>query len=471
MNNSDLEAFRAEWRREVTTKARKQEAAPTSQSTSLKTSHDAKPVNIQSQIKPEDQAASSDLNPSATPFQSRKPESEDYSDVSDIEEELQSMSLAQVSVDHQEATQPLDAKQEALSWYQQGVEKELRGLLSEALTFYRKAFRRYPSVDRAYQTAFRAGEVSDSSAEYSGNSLEESGYAKFIQIGHDYDPKNSYKSSAEFEETMRIITSLHMPIETQHAPGVVSIASLPDEILQQILSNAITASPPSFTAISLTCQKFCLISQYEQSIWKNVCLATYRNQVYTEDMDYQPNSVVPITYSSKLQNELAQHYQHDWKRMFMEKSRIRMNGCYIATCHYTRPGVREESYMNSFHLVTYFRFLRFYPDGTSLSLLTTSPPADVVHQINLGSKLKDIQIGKWSMTRSGKLSIEATGPASYLFFMSLQVKSSSRGRQNKLQWDIFNGTHPVTGEVTHFNLKNDKPFYFSRVRSYAKKGA
>lgn len=469
MNDSDLEAFRAEWQREVQTKA-KGHAAPNKSANKPISNTGKRPVadaaNTTGQAVP---TASKTIDEvSEVHKYATIPEHSDESDVSDIEDQFEAMSVE--PQDAVSSEQPGDERQQALRSYEMGVEKERRGLLSEALILYRKAFKLYPSVDKVYRDAFRSGELIESNNEYKGGSLEESGYAKFIQVGHDYDPKNAHKSCAEFEDTMRIFSSLRMPIETAVAPQVTSIASLPDEILHQVLGYVMQIMPSSFTAISLTCQKFCLITQRDQSIWKDVCMGTYHNQLYDEEEGVQELSTIePGHYSTRLQDEVCIDFQNDWKKMFIEKPRIRMDGCYIATCHYTRPGVREESFSSSFHLVTYFRFLRFYPSGTSLSLLTTSPPADVVHQIHLGSKLKGIQIGRWSMTRAGKLSIEATGPASYLFFMSLQVKSSSRGRQNKLQWDKFSGTHPVTGEITHFNLKNDKPFYFSKVISYTKR--
>ena len=58
----------------------------------------------------------------------------------------------------------------------------------------------------------------------------------------------------------------------------------------------------------------------------------------------------------------------------------------------------------------------------------------------------------WASTRTG---------------WTLALRTAGRGaRNNKLAWRGFYSYNRLTDDWAEFALKNDKPFYFSRVRSY-----
>lgn len=75
-----------------------------------------------------------------------------------------------------------------------------------------------------------------------------------------------------------------------------------------------------------------------------------------------------------------------WNQVFQAHPRIRFTGIYISTVNYQRPGVTSAfsnvSWNNPIHIVTYYRYLRFYPDGSVVSLLSTTEPVDVVPHIS-----------------------------------------------------------------------------------------
>lgn len=361
----------------------------------------------------------------------------------------------------------------ALELYERGVLRERQGALSDALVHYRMAFKKDPNVDRVFRDAFRAGTTAEAQFDTpsGGNSaLEDTGYAKFVQTTPDYDAKKGHTMSDEMASMMKMMASLRMPIEAEE--GVrdrKNIADLPEEVLSQVVHHAIVGSAGSaYTALSLTCQKLFLMT-LERSVWRALCLRTYWQQVYLDEGVRLRSSSEYGDYRAALEAEVGAHYGGDWQRMFVEKPRVRYDGIYIATCNYTRPGAREETleWTSPVHLITYFRYARFHPDGRCLTLLTTTEPKDVVHQIRHDSKLKDLQRGTWALDRAnGTVCIDTRGPADYLFFITLQCKSSSRGRQNKLAWRRFYGVHPVSGAETEFKLKHDRSYYFSKVKSY-----
>jgi F-box protein 9 len=73
-------------------------------------------------------------------------------------------------------------------------------------------------------------------------------------------------------------------------------------------------------------------------------------------------------------DEVADGYGSDYRRLFVEHPRLRLDGVYIAVCHYmcvavltprsrhltppySRPGLSENAWVNISHLITYRRYL------------------------------------------------------------------------------------------------------------------
>lgn len=70
-----------------------------------------------------------------------------------------------------------------------------------------------------------------------------------------------------------------------------------------------------------------------------------------------------------------------YRNMFRNRPRIRFNGVYISTVNYTRPGAHTSTVTTwgaPVHIVTYYRYLRFFRDGAAISLLTTAEPSEVI---------------------------------------------------------------------------------------------
>jgi F-box protein 9 len=180
-----------------------------------------------------------------------------------------------------------------------------------------------------------------------------------------------------------------------------------------------------------------------------------------------------------------------YRTLFRLRPRIRFNGCYISTVNYTRPGQASPtsvSWNSPIHIVTYFRYLRFLRDGTCISLLSTAEPADVVPYLyiehlhkNHGAlptaAMKDAVLGRWRLTgpesqdqaeEEGTLIVESPGAApKYLNRMVLGFGNAGKGvKNNKLNWQGYWSYNRLTDDWGVYGLKNDRAFYFSRVRSY-----
>ena len=230
------------------------------------------------------------------------------------------------------------------------------------------------------------------------------------------------------------------------------------------------------------------------------------------EADTQPSPLLQpsLPYTLSL---LQDNYGNSWRQLFRSRPRIRFNGCYISTVNYTRPGAASTTQLtwnSPVLIVTYYRYLRFYRDGAVISLLTTAEPGDVVHHLakeNLGthsqaipglSAMKDALRGRWRIsgpvdppkTRvslgesddeeelgpvvppdepEGDLHIETEGVVpKYMWKMQFGIGNAGRGaRNNKLQWKGFWSYNKLTDDWGEFGLKNDRAFYWSRVKSWS----
>jgi len=276
--------------------------------------------------------------------------------------------------------------------------------------------------------------------------------------------------------------------------------------------------------LAQVCKRLAYLVATEEQIWKRVCIGSevgfgamhYEWQrnisggaiedheleiqlVKAEGHEENEQSNGPILGSSIHETLLHNAYSSSWQRMFRSRPRIRFNGCYISTVNYIRPGqasATQNTWISPVHIVTYYRYLRFFRDGTVISLLTTTEPAHVVHYLT-----KDLQAihrdgggaylpsavmqsalrGRWRLSTAadnpevdlkdseGDVYVETEGvdPKKYIYRMELSLRNAGKSaRNNKLAWKGFWCYNKETDDWGEFGLRNDKAFFWSRVKSY-----
>lgn len=307
------------------------------------------------------------------------------------------------------------------------------------------------------------------------------------------------------------------------------LGELPEEILTQILTTLAVTDVASLGRIAQVCKRLAYLVLTDQSVWKRVAIgegfgfaamhydfvcdlagfpleandeiARYLGSYDELDEEIEPPPTPEqraIAFSALTEKLLHSTYASSWRQMFRSRPRIRFNGCYISTVNYTRPGATATNTLYwgaPVHVVTYFRYLRFFRDGTVISLLTTSEPADVVHHLIKdnahdhhgntlpSSVMKDALLGRWRLSGpassiidpltngpevEGDVHIETEGVVpKYFYKMLLALAHAGKGtRNNKLAWKDFWSYNRLTDDWGEFGLKNDRAFYWSRVRSY-----
>lgn len=161
----------------------------------------------------------------------------------------------------------------------------------------------------------------------------------------------------------------------------------------EILGLVAVRDPATFGRMALACKRFAYHFAHEQHIWRRICQQPefgfegmhyafacdiHGHPIYTSGERYTP---FPTDSPVQIPKPLS-----SWSQVFQSQPRIRFTGVYISTVNYTRPGATSSfqtvSWNSPIHIVTYYRYLRFYPDGSVLSLLSTTEPVDVVPHIS-----------------------------------------------------------------------------------------
>jgi F-box protein 9 len=176
-----------------------------------------------------------------------------------------------------------------------------------------------------------------------------------------------------------------------------------------------------------------------------------------------------LKQSKAYQSQCVQKYDGHWLRMFIDRPRIRYNGVYISTCHYVRPGTCDTAWNQPIHFVTYYRYIRFFPNGTVLKHVTTDEPGHVVKLLQPGYNKKQCFQGQFMVTNDDHISIvmkDSTLP-NETFRLSFKIKTTHRGRHNKLVWEQYSSSSIGSDRDDHqYDLKSFKSCFFSPVRSY-----
>ncbi|KAF4556312.1 F-box-like domain-containing protein 3 [Elsinoe fawcettii] len=568
---AELERFRQQWKEEVSTRGKAGPSSAARSQTQSSTIDRRKAIQA--------------TGPSAS---SRLPEAHDESagptfhDLPDKEDALKLGAADKGLIRPTSSTEPVTA----LEHYEQAVDNETAGKLGESLKLYRKAFRLDDNVHEKYKnkhfppSAFASKKPQPNPSNASATVPNPAHHSL-----HGLPPTVTQLIE---EFATLAIPGAEPPTDASPAPPC-PISELPEEIVTQILYHVGRMNIGAFSRLALVCKKFAYLIMTEEQIWKAVTLSNdqgFGNMHYkfardvfgkplpeepehilgsseTTDMDEPLPEVVPTPSFLDISHHLlAFSYASSWRQMFRARPRVRFHGVYISTVNYTRPGGASSTintWSTPVHVVTYYRYLRFYRDGTCISLLTTAEPVDVVHIIskeNLSEQtsdprqtrrnahlvaqqskppptsldksgsshaqaaktdhapalpssqiMKDALRGRWRLSgpgdgtfplpppdagpdhvqeAEGDLHVETEGVVPrYTYKMQFAIGSGSvsssataaaqagqtgggkkGSRGMRLGWKGFWSYNRLTDDWGEFGLKNDRAFYFSRVRSY-----
>ncbi|CAO1631614.1 unnamed protein product [Sympodiomycopsis kandeliae] len=305
----------------------------------------------------------------------------------------------------------------------------------------------------------------------------EHGHPAQNQIGGKQQPSKGHKAvpgkASGNQETAA--TAVHDRGDQSHQdkkpaklpPASASVASLASKPASSTLGVGVVLAGADWQSLEMlgrTCWKWRLITR-NRAIWRRILHETYH------DPQLQLAEPPPLVANPRL--------------TFIHHPRLRLTGCYIAACHYSRPGLSvDNAWVRVIHLVEFYRSIRFLPDGRALTLLTTDQPKETVGKMHASNIDKGFAVGRWRVEwpphddEQDASKKNVTGArviiddlrdrslAKYAFRMILSLRSTSRGKWNKMEMLDYCSINLETGEVLPLPPKHSRPFHFSAVRSY-----
>lgn len=353
--------------------------------------------------------------------------------------------------------------------YRRAIQCEQQSRLDEALELYRTAFRLDSNVDRAYNklevqlqhTTGPSGVPTQAQGRASTTSASEvdeiTQAVKALDMHSVVIPDTQKGDSGTIWTLASQLASWPRPLvfEPEDERASVPLQKLPDELLVLVLRCLDTTTLERFAMVNRKARVVTL----DKEIWRGFVRAIYKPPQIPIDQDL---------------NSLLHYYTADFRRLYIEHPRIRLDGVYIAVCHYIRAGLSENAWVNISHLITYHRYLRFYPNGRVLSLLANEgmSPQQVIPVLKPTLRMKGFFIGNWELVDNtvhitSLLDPTAGSQMKYAFKMTLDLRSRPLGRWNKLDFRAYDSVEIESGEATPVPLKHERSFWFSKVKSYA----
>lgn len=399
-------------------------------------------------------------------------------DIDKLESELQGITIKEIN-DH-----PTKSREEiAFELFVLASEKEQVGQLNDAADYYWKAFKLDDKVDLKYREKYFEEAKTEESRQIMTRTKDQ---LKIAGRSNRSNAKPLELNRGRLIELLDSYSTCDFVADDEEKP--VYLQKLPYEVIENIMELLLIQDTPTWVDFSLCCKKLAFIGFRDKNIWSKLSQLVYDKQVYRDNDEEKFKYLIKSQWGIK-------HYQMLNMRPF-----IKYRGVYISKVSYMKEGARSEnsnSWNLPYRIITYYRYYRFFPDGTCLKIITVLEPKRVIPKLHKGYKVsEDVELmkedvreedvqspvdnfsnrswlrifaGTFTMTLQGEVETNCDGPVEkYRFIDKFTIGSTGKyHRHNKLQWvdlgfyDTINRTH------SSLNRDNEKDFVFSRVKSYS----
>lgn len=352
-------------------------------------------------------------------------------------------------------------EEEARYLFLQGVHAERCHRLYEAIQYYRRAVQLVPDIEFRIDDFCQAEQAHERRRRNESETSESSNGA-----AEEEDEEDLSNLALHFS---KMSTNTNSICKTDYNQSICHISDLPAEVIQYILKWVVSndLDVVSLESVAMVSRGFYLAARDEE-LWKNICYKVWG-----------ANCGSPRTYGS-------------WRGMYLMRPHVRFHGCYISRMSYYRQGERSlDNFYKPFHLVEYFRYVRFFPEGKIVMWSTPEEPHSAVAKL----KSRHVQVqggltGYYKMAGDQITAVltrmKTQDKASYrykrskrnpektetIFCAEFKLVERCGGRTSQLNWLHYSNIvkHKSTGQETtsEFEL-NDQTYprlIFSRVRSF-----
>ncbi|THU50255.1 hypothetical protein C4D60_Mb06t18250 [Musa balbisiana] len=180
----------------------------------------------------------------------------------------------------------------------------------------------------------------------------------------------------------------------------------PDELLFEVFPRM---SPYKLGRAACVCRKWRYTIR-NPNLWRNACLRIWQSS--GAEANYR---IVQSLYDGS------------WRKMWIQRPRIRNDGTTHCRNTYIRTGVAEWEVTNPVHVVCYCRYLRFYPNGKFLYKISSQKVKMVAKLMNRASKADCVFKGNYIET-----ALLYPGLRYTLLRMRLGLRGTAVGANNRL---------------------------------------
>ncbi|KAJ3156640.1 hypothetical protein HDU86_003864 [Geranomyces michiganensis] len=399
----------------------------------------------------------------------------------------------------------------AIAAYRAGTRFERMGNLAEALKYYREAHRLDPDVEKKFRELPLRPLTDDPSANlFTYYDLATPSISTIVGTTSSQNDNN--KNVDDEGSLVAQFRALNIGFSPLRPTRQSKFFLLPNELISQIIVWAIlTQGQSAICPLSLVSKKMFMLCA-EQGVWRTVCERVHRPEQYHHDQDsdyyhpryrhshYRDPPLPPLSLELPL-------YSNSWAEMWRLRARIRRDGVFISRINYVRQGQAIESYYAPVHLVSYFRYVRFFTNEDehegNPTTAAGSPPSSHCPPINrvafwtttlepaaavkiLGAKdfrQKGLMLGTYELegrrVSMDLVSVDVSpssashragggtggGGGGVRFCAELDVVQTRKGRMNKLVWAGY-WQQKSNGQRSDIPLATLRPFMFSKVNSF-----
>jgi len=128
-------------------------------------------------------------------------------------------------------------------------------------------------------------------------------------------------------------------------------------------------------------------------------------------------------------------YDSSWRRMWLQRPRIRIDGLYVSRNTYIHTGVTEWQFKKTVNVVCYYRYLRFFPSGKFLYKISPDKIKDAIKCMHFrASKADCVFKGDYILSEDGQIEMALLYPGHRytLVRMRLRLRGTTIGANNRL---------------------------------------
>ena len=173
-----------------------------------------------------------------------------------------------------------------------------------------------------------------------------------------------------------------------------------------------------------------------QPLWRAACLAVPQWRRAESEEGGEQRRGRRGAAEARVERYCERYFDSDWRSMYRLRPRLRTDGIYISRNQYLRRGQVELRTRVAVHIVRWFRYLVFLPDGSFLYRTTPSPPSAqwCMARARTALRTPGVLSGELSTTAAGGVHTAITTASGQLSVLHtwLRLRSTCPGAHNRL---------------------------------------